>query len=186
MLHANGKRVTLTNLAATSTIPQVRGGVPAPADVLRAYGDYGIAQAFWDTTYAPDFPTAAKLMSDIWTAGGGEKVDGVIAGDPALMAGLLSVVGPVSTPAWPETITADNVQRIVGADVYKTTSGATSDAWELGIGEALWSAVLHPALADAGDERGDLVRRGRRPPPGVEPRPGRRVDAASRSGSAEP
>ena len=132
VLHADGKQVTLTNLAATSTIPQVRGGVPAPADVLRAYGDYGIAQAFWDTTYAPDFPTAAKLMSDIWTAGGGEKVDGVIAGDPALMAGLLSVVGPVTTPAWPETITADNVQRIVGADVYKTTSGATSNAWSSG------------------------------------------------------
>ena len=30
----------------------------------------------------------------------------------------------------------------MGADVYKTTSGATSDAWELGIGRALWSAVL--------------------------------------------
>ncbi len=117
-------------------------GVPAPADVLHAYGAYGIAQAFWDTTYAPDFPTAAKLMSDIWTAGGGEKVDGVIAGDPSLMAGLLSVVGPVSTPVWPETITKDNVQQIVGADVYKTTSGATSDAWELGIGKALWAAVL--------------------------------------------
>ena len=43
---------------------------------------------------------------------------------------------------WPETITKDNVQQIVGADVYKTTSGATSDAWELGIGKALWAAVL--------------------------------------------
>ena len=38
VLHADGKRVTLTNLAATATIPQVRGGVPAPADVLHAYG----------------------------------------------------------------------------------------------------------------------------------------------------
>ena len=142
VLHADGKRVTLSDLAATSTIPQVPAACPRRPTCCTHTATTASTRLFWDTTYAPDFPTAAKLMSDIWTAGGGEKVDGVIAGDPALMAGLLSVVGPVSTPAWPETITADNVQRIVGADVYKTTSGATSDAWELGIGKALWGAVL--------------------------------------------
>ena len=52
------------------------------------------------------------------------------------------MVGPVNTPAWPETITAENVQRVVGADVYRTDSQAQSDAWETAVGASLWGAVL--------------------------------------------
>jgi hypothetical protein len=68
------------------------------------------------------------------------------------MASLLQVVGPVDTPAWPEQITSDNLEQIVGADVYKTTSSTESDTWEVGIGSALWGAVLTrpwPVLAMA-------------------------------------
>src|SRR6185312_10288449 len=61
---------------------------------------------------------------------------------PALMSELLGVVGPVSTPAWPETIDATNVERIIEADAYRTQDNNESDRWQVGIGEALWSAVL--------------------------------------------
>ena len=121
LLHVDGRRLSLSHLAPTSEIPRCRRwtGPPTPR---RRGGGPGIDRIFWDTTYTPDFPTAAGFMKGIWEAGGGKPVDGVIAGDPALMASLLQVVGPVDTPAWPETITADNVEQIVGADVYKTTS----------------------------------------------------------------
>ena len=110
----------------------------------------------------------------------------MIAGDPSLMAGLLSVVGPVSTPVWPETITKDNVQQIVGADVYKTTSGAISDAWELGIGKALWTAVLtRPWPMQAMSSAISAAAEGR-PPPGVEPRPFVRSGAQGTRGRREP
>ena len=141
LLHTDGKQIRLSGLAASSDIPEVKR-VDGPADVKKAWGWAGIDSAFWDTTYTPDFPTAAGFMKGIWEAGGGQPVDGVIAGDPALMSALLAVTGPVDTPAWPETITADNVEQIVGADVYKTTSQEQSDAWEIGIGDALWSAVF--------------------------------------------
>ena len=108
----------------------------------KAWGWTGIDRFFWDTAYTPDFPTAAGFMKRIWEAGGGEHVDGVIAGDPAMMAGFLGVVGSVTTPAWPETIDANNVQRIAGADVYRTLDNNESDRWQVGIGEALWAAVL--------------------------------------------
>jgi hypothetical protein len=81
-------------------------------------------------------------MRGIWEAGGGRPIDGVITGDPSLMAAFLEVVGTVDAPVWPETITADNVAQIVGADVYKTTSQQQSDEWEVGIGASLWDAVL--------------------------------------------
>lgn len=141
LLHVDGSRLKLTDLAPTSTIPQV-APVEASQDVRRVWGAYGSTTTFWDTTYTPDFPTAADLMTKIWEKGGGVPVDGVIAGDPALMAALLGVVGPVDTPVWPETITRDNVERIVGADTYRTLSQAQSDGWQVGVGAALWQAVF--------------------------------------------
>jgi hypothetical protein len=48
----------------------------------------------------------------------------------------------VTTPAWPETIDAQNLEAIVGADVYRTKRNHQSNRWEVGIGAALWDAVL--------------------------------------------
>ena len=141
VLHADGHQIRLSGLAPTSSIPGV-APVNGPAEAKRAWHWAGIDRFFWDTTYTADFPTAAGFMKRIWEAGGGTPVDGVIAGDPALMSAMLDVVGSVDTPAWPETITADNVQRIVGADVYRTEDSHQSDAWEVGVGDALWQAFL--------------------------------------------
>ena len=52
-------------------IPKVKP-VPGPADAKKAWGWAGIDRIFWDTTYTPDFPTAAGFMKGIWEAGGGE------------------------------------------------------------------------------------------------------------------
>jgi hypothetical protein len=141
LLHFDGKQLSLSKLQPTSQVPGVPR-VPGPADVKRSWGWTGIDRFFWDTAYTPDFPTVAGFMKKIWEAGGGQPVDGVIAGDPALMSELLGVVGSVSTPAWPETIDATNVERIVEADAYRTQDNNESDRWQVGIGEALWSAVL--------------------------------------------
>jgi hypothetical protein len=141
LLHLDGGRLRLGDLAPTSTIPQVKP-VDAPDDVRRRWGSYGSLTTFWDTTYTPDFPTAATLMTEIWESGGGQPVDGVIAGDPALMAAFLAVLGPVDSPVWPETITTTNVERIVGADTYRTLDQVQSDAWQVGIGTSLWQAFF--------------------------------------------
>lgn len=61
----------------------------------------------------------------------------MIAADPNLMADLLRVVGPVDTPAWPETITPDNVEQIMVADTFRTESPTRSDALQTAIGSAL-------------------------------------------------
>jgi hypothetical protein len=141
LLRVDGKQLTLSHLEPTSHVPGVPR-VPGPADVKKAWGWTGIDRFFWDTAYTPDFPTVAGFMKRIWERGGGQPVDGVIAGDPALMSNLLGVVGSVSTPAWPETIDATNVERVVEADAYRTLDNTESDKWQVGIGEALWSAVL--------------------------------------------
>ena len=146
VLHADGHQISLSGLAPTSTIPGV-AAVDGPKDAKRAWHWAGIDRFFWDTTYTADFPTAAGFMKRIWEAGGGKPVDGVIAGDPTLMSAILGAVGSVDTPAWPETITADNVQQIVGADVYRTEDSHQSDEWEVGVGDALWQAFLTRPLS---------------------------------------
>src|SRR4051812_7417631 len=125
LLHVDGKQLTLSHLEPTSHVPGVPR-VPGPADVKKAWGWTGIDRFFWDTAYTPDFPTVAGFMKKIWEAGSGRPVDGVIAGDPALMSNLLGAVGSVTTPAWPETIDSDNVERIVEADVYRTPNNQVS------------------------------------------------------------
>jgi hypothetical protein len=137
VLRVDGSRIRLSPLRPTSTIPEVPA-LSAPDAVRRAWGPYGSLTSFWDTTYTLDFPTAAGLMTGIWEAGGGRRIDGVIAGDIALSAALLAGTGPVKSPTWPQPITAGNVEGIVGADVYRTTDQAKSDAWQVGIGQALW------------------------------------------------
>ncbi len=96
-------------------------------------------------------------MLGIWEAAGREPVDGVIAVDPTMLAGLLRVLGPVDTPAWPETITADNVERILGADTFLTESSTESDAWQSAIGSAVWAEILQRPWPVARHRRG--VRR---------------------------
>ena len=141
LMHADGDRVELDQLQPVATIHRVPA-IDAPEDVARRWGSRGALNTFWNTTYTPDFPTAARLMLGIWEAAGREPVDGVIAVDPTMLAGLLRVLGPVDTPAWPETITADNVERILGADTFLTESSLESDTWQSTIGSAVWAEIL--------------------------------------------
>jgi hypothetical protein len=116
--------------------------VAAPEEVVKRWKDSGSFSNFIDTTYPPDFPTAGMLMTEIWQAAGRPSVDGVLAADPHFMAELLRVLGPVDTPAWPDTITADNVVQILAADTFKTPSYIVSDRWQNTVGDALWQALL--------------------------------------------
>jgi hypothetical protein len=141
VLRTDGDRIVLDPLRPVGTIPEVPP-VDAPEEVVKRWRSKGSLTTFWNTTYTPDYPTAARLMLGIWEAAGNEPVDGVIAVDATMLAGLLEVLGPVDSPAWPETITADNVERILGADVFMTTSQAESDLWESRIGDAVWAEIL--------------------------------------------
>lgn len=160
VLRADGEQVSLDPLQPVSTIPRVPA-IDAPEEVARRWRSRGALSTFWNTTYTPDFPTAARLMLGIWEAAGREHVDGVIAVDPVALAGLLRVLGPVDTPAWRETITADNVERILGADTFRTLYSTESDAWQTQIGTAVWAEILrrqwpsHPTAEAFGNALAD-------------------------------
>ena len=59
----------------------------------------------------PDWPTAARLAADLWTRGGEAPVDGVISFTPGFLGRILAVTGPVTVPAYGETVTAANLNQ---------------------------------------------------------------------------
>ena len=60
-----------------------------------------------------DFPASGRLASALWRAGGEQPVNGVISVTPAMMARILGVLGPVTVPGFPETVSAANLAERV-------------------------------------------------------------------------
>lgn len=56
-----------------------------------------------DVGFTPDHPRAAELAAALWADRTGERVDGVLFVDPAVLAAALQVTGPVLVPADPVT-----------------------------------------------------------------------------------
>jgi hypothetical protein len=63
-----------------------------------------------DANLSPDFPTTAKIITDVFRNEGGGEVDGLIHVSPVVIAHVLTVTGPISVPDYNETITADNLE----------------------------------------------------------------------------
>lgn len=70
-----------------------------------------------NVTSTPDFPRAARLASDMWTAERGETPAGVLSIDPVALAGLLEATGPVTTDAGP-TLTSDDAAQYLLNQIY--------------------------------------------------------------------
>ncbi len=112
----------------------------------------GVGPSPWATvTGTPDLPTVAATVATLYPASGGSPVDGVAVLDPAALAGLLRVTGPVTLPSVGETVTADNVVALLQRDQYTDPNAPTArrDLYEL-----VPPAVVEKALtADALDLR---------------------------------
>lgn len=63
-----------------------------------------------DANLSADFPTNAKLVSDVFKKEGGGNVDGLINVTPVAIAHILKVTGSLYVPVYNETVTADNLE----------------------------------------------------------------------------
>jgi hypothetical protein len=73
-------------------------------------------QTIANVNTTPDWPASARLARDLWRRGGERPVDGVVSVTPDFLARVLTVVGSVRLPSYPDTVTAGNVIRL--ADQY--------------------------------------------------------------------
>lgn len=88
------------------------------ADLLRPYVPFGVTRQVLSVTIPPDFPTVARTAAELWRQSGRAPVDGVLRMDPAALAGLMLLTGPVVVPDVPQPLTALNVERFLVIDQY--------------------------------------------------------------------
>ena len=71
-----------------------------------------------NVTMAPDFPTTAQVISQLYTQSGGQPVDGVFMLDPHAMAGLMAFTGPIEVEGIEQQLTSENVVQYIIQDQY--------------------------------------------------------------------
>jgi Protein of unknown function (DUF4012) len=86
------------------------------ADLAARWGELTPNREWRNLGLTPRFPATAELASRMWTAAGGQPVDGVLALDPVTLKGVLQATGPVSVGD--TQVGADNVEGLLLHDQY--------------------------------------------------------------------
>jgi hypothetical protein len=112
-------------LSVTRTGNPLADLVVAPEDLTLPqgwndlYGSYEVNRFPGNLTASPDWPTDAVLADQIYRAAdGGSPVDGVIYADPAALAALLELTGPVTVAGITEPLTSSNAEQYLYVDQY--------------------------------------------------------------------
>jgi hypothetical protein len=148
-------------------------GGPGAHPTYRVTGPYahwaaeeGFHPEYWpqDSTFAPDFPTVARGLEQLFPQLGSPPVDGVVSVDPAALADILAVTGPVTVAGWPVPISAANAGSVFLHDQYVVLGADNSarHAFNVAAGRAIFARLtsvdldrprglvtaLAPAVAD--------------------------------------
>lgn len=112
--------------------------------LLEVYGpDVALSQ---NMNLSAHFPSAARLIGDLWVAGGNSEPDGVVSLDPVVLSAVLRATGPVDVPGGPR-LTGRNAVQVLQSDVYRLLGGAVP-AREAYLGSAV-SAVFERFVQEA-------------------------------------
>jgi hypothetical protein len=76
------------------------------------------AEVWSNLTMAPDFPSVAEVVSQLYPQSGGDPIDGVFLLDPQAMAALISFTGPIQVEGLAEPLTAENAAQFIIKDQY--------------------------------------------------------------------
>jgi hypothetical protein len=120
---ADDGRLTLSRFGRATDLTTAPGQfertLEAPADFKARYERFAPQRSWANVNLSPDFPTNARVIAGLYPQSGGAPIDGVIAVDPAVLAALLSVVGTIEVPAWPEPINSVNALQVLLYEQYQ-------------------------------------------------------------------
>jgi UDP-N-acetylmuramyl pentapeptide phosphotransferase/UDP-N-acetylglucosamine-1-phosphate transferase len=138
LITAHDGKLDVGDLLRTSTWNQAidrqaKVSYTAPADYTRRYGQYQPATTLQNVNLSPDFPTVAQVLMSLAPQAGLPKIDGVLSVDPAGLAALLQLTGPVNLPGqWPTDIDSGNVVSVTLRDAYAAFAATPERADFLG------------------------------------------------------
>jgi UDP-N-acetylmuramyl pentapeptide phosphotransferase/UDP-N-acetylglucosamine-1-phosphate transferase len=107
-----------TNVWNTGVRSQEGVQTGAPVDYTRRYGQYLPQTNLQNVNLSPDFASVGQVLMNLAPSAGLPKVDGVLSVDPAGLAALLQLTGPVRVADWPTPIDSGNVVNVTLRDAY--------------------------------------------------------------------
>ena len=107
----------------------------ASEEFFRRYGQFGagtpegaVAPKFWSNiTMSPDTPTVGSSMAQLYQQATGRTVDGVFIIDPAGIAALLDLAGPVMLPELGVSLSSSDVEQFLLLDQYARPESERED-----------------------------------------------------------
>jgi hypothetical protein len=107
----------LSKVASYGTLnARTKEGVPLPDHIARRYERFAINQAWSSVNIPPDLPTVGRIVTRLYEQAMGDRIDGVIAVDPLVIAEVLRVSGPIEVDG--VQLTADNVAEETLVQAY--------------------------------------------------------------------
>jgi len=126
--------------------PGTKPVLDMPPEFLDRYLRFDIERTIQSVTTSPDFPSVARLASQLYVAAGNRKVDGVLSVDPVALAALLRFTGPISVPGVAQPLTSDTAAAFLLRDQYVIfPSPERVDALEL-LGQITFSRLTQGDL----------------------------------------
>lgn len=120
-------RITLTRSGHTAVdLNMAANGqrhISGPPAYLARYGAFAPQDNFEDLTYAPDLPTVAQVIAQMYPQSGGDPIDGVMVLDPEGLASLLNFTGPISVPGLAVPLSTANAAEVLLKTQYLEFSG---------------------------------------------------------------
>lgn len=120
-------------------------------DFLARWEGFDVTRDWRNATLGGDFTEMAPALLSMYQRATGVPADAVVQVDPAALAAILSVVGPVQVPEIGE-VNADNVVDVVLNDAYRLFPGVEERTDVLGdVAEAAFTALVegqYPSVRD--------------------------------------
>ena len=125
---ANGRTADLQSDALLSLV------LDEPPEFMARYGEYGadiggfVDPKYWsNVTVSPDMPSVASAMAQMYETVTGKTVDGVFLIDPAGIARLIDVTGPIQLETIDRRIDASNVEYFLTLGQYEFAENERED-----------------------------------------------------------
>jgi Protein of unknown function (DUF4012) len=107
----------LTTVASYGRLnARTKEGVPLPDPIARRYERFAINQAWSSVNIPPDLPTVGRIVTRLYEQATGDRIDGVVAVDPLVIAEVLRVSGPIEVDGI--RLMADNVAEETLVQAY--------------------------------------------------------------------
>jgi hypothetical protein len=114
------------DLAESGTIEELRNAegfrnrkLEDLPEFLDRYGRYFPAYNLQNATATPDFPTTRQVMQQMYPVAGGRPIEGTIYLDPAGVAALLELSGPVEVEGLPTPLDSANAEALLVSEIYE-------------------------------------------------------------------